>query len=76
MQTIYQLNTKEIDSNFFEAFKKLFKNKNVKITVEEVVETKINNSFESFKKSKAIKIDPSIDIRALILESQDPKIEF
>ena len=76
MQTIYQLNTSEIDSNFIEAFKQLFKNKTIKITVEEVKETQINSSFETFKKSKPIKIDPSIDIRALIEESRDPKIEL
>jgi hypothetical protein len=76
MQTIYQLNTKEIDNNFFEAFKQLFENKNIKITVEEVKEIRTCNSFETFKKSKPIKIDPSIDIRALIEESRDPKIEL
>lgn len=76
MQTIYQLNAKEIDRNFFEAFKQLFKNKNIKITVEEVKETTTIKSFESFKKSQPIKIDPSIDIRALIVESRDPNIEF
>ncbi len=76
MQTIYQLNTKEIDRNFFEAFKQLFKNKNIKITVEEVKETTTIKSFESLKKSQPIKIDPSIDIRALIVDSRDPNIEF
>lgn len=76
MQTIYQLNTKEIDRNFFEAFKQLFKNKNIKITVEEVKETTTIKSFESLKKSQTIKIDPSIDIRALIVDSRDPNIEF
>ncbi len=76
MQTIYQLNAKEIDRNFFEAFKQLFKNKNIKITVEEVKETTTIKSFESFKKSQPIKIDPSIDIRALIVDSRDPNIEF
>lgn len=76
MHTIYQLNAKEIDRNFFEAFKQLFKNKNIKITVEEVKETTTIKSFESFKKSQPIKIDPSIDIRALIVESRDPNIEF
>ena len=76
MQTIYQLNTKEIDSNFFEGFKQLFKDKNIKITVEEVIETLTISCFEAFKKSKPITIDPSIDIRALIEESRDPKIEF
>jgi hypothetical protein len=75
MQTIYQLNTKEIDFDFFESFKVLFKNKNVKITVEEIVEIN-DNSFEHFKNSQPIKIDPSIDIRALIEESRDPKIEL
>ncbi len=34
MQTTYRLNTNEIDSNFFEAFKKLWSNQEVKITVE------------------------------------------
>ena len=46
------------------------------IKIEEVKETQINSSFETFKKSKPIKIDPSIDIRALIEESRDPKIEL
>jgi hypothetical protein len=35
MQTTYRLNTSEIDLNFFEAFKKLWSNKEVIITVQE-----------------------------------------
>lgn len=35
MQTVFRLNADEIDNDFLEAFRKLFKNKTVKITVEE-----------------------------------------
>lgn len=35
METVFRLNANEIDNDFLEAFRKLFKNKAVKITVEE-----------------------------------------
>ncbi len=35
MQTVFRLNANEIDNDFLETFRKLFKNKTVKITVEE-----------------------------------------
>jgi|GEM_PF-800223 len=40
MQTTFRLNANEIDYNFFETVKKLFKNKTVTITVQESVEDK------------------------------------
>lgn len=73
MQTTYRLNANEIDYSFFEAFQKLFKNKEVRINIEEV-EPPINQ-YEIFKKMEALNkkyppkiISPDIDINALIKE--------
>ena len=73
MQTTFRLNAQEIDYSFFEAFKKLFKNKEVNIIVEEANPQK--NLYEMYKKSEALQkkyppreISPEIDLSALANE--------
>ena len=73
MQTTFRLNAQEIDYSFFEAFKKLFKNKEVNITIEEI-QTQANQK-EILQSLKALKkkyppriISPDIDILALLKE--------
>ena len=77
MQTTYRLHSREIDYNFFEAFKKLFQNKEVKITIEEVIETKelpVNqvDLYKSMEKQrdklKGIKISKNLNINDLVDE--------
>jgi hypothetical protein len=70
MQTTFRLNTNEIDYNFFQAFKKLFKNKELSIKVEEIVPSK--NQIEIFQKLEKLKqkyppkeISTDIDIAML-----------
>ena len=70
MQTTYRLHSREIDYNFFEAFKKLFQNKEVKITIEEVPNK--SNLIEMFKESeklnnkyKPMTVSSDIDLSAL-----------
>ena len=73
MQTTYRLNANEIDYSFFEAFQKLFKNKEVSIKIEEI--NPPVNQYEIFKKSEALnkkyppmKVSPEIDLSALANE--------
>jgi hypothetical protein len=40
MQTTFELNANEIDNNLFEAIKKVFKNKPIKITITESTDNK------------------------------------
>jgi hypothetical protein len=75
------INLSDIDFSFFEKLKKQFGDKDVRITIDEAPE-KVSQ-MEIFRKLEALqkkyppkKIDPSIDIRALIDETHDPKIEF
>jgi hypothetical protein len=51
MQTTYRLNANEIDYSFFEAFQKLFKNKEISIKIEEI--NPPVNQREILKKIKA-----------------------
>jgi hypothetical protein len=73
MQTTYRLNTNEIDANFIEKLKEIFKNKEIKISVEEVEPS--TNQYEIFKKMEVLNkkyppkiISPDIDINALLKE--------
>ncbi|MFN3851590.1 MAG: hypothetical protein ACK4NY_19285 [Spirosomataceae bacterium] len=73
MQTIFRINTNEIDYNFFQAFKKLFKNKELNIKVEEITPT--INQTEVFQKLEKLKqkyppkeISHDINISALANE--------
>jgi hypothetical protein len=79
MQTTYRLNANEIDSSFIEKLKELFKNKEVRINIEEV-EPPINQ-YEIFKKLEALNkkyppkvISKDIDINALIKQVNDNEI--
>lgn len=72
MQTVFRLNANEIDNDFLEAFKKLFKNKTVKITVEE---ESTPNQKELWKRLEALQkkyppkvISKDIDLSALANE--------
>jgi hypothetical protein len=76
MQTTYRLNANEIDYSFFEAFQKLFKNKEVSIKIE-VINPPVNQ-YEIFKKLEALNkkyppkvISKDIDINALIKQVND-----
>jgi flagellar biosynthesis regulator FlbT len=73
MQTTFRLNVNELDYSFIEQLKELFKNKEVKISVEEV-ERPVNQR-EILKSLKALRkkyppriISPDIDIQALLKE--------
>jgi len=76
MQTTFRLNVNELDDNFIEKLKKLFKNKEVSIVV---VDKKPQISqYEMYKKSEALnkKYPPKvkskdIDINALIKQVND-----
>jgi flagellar biosynthesis regulator FlbT len=79
MQTTYRLNANEIDSSFIEKLKELFKNKEVRINIEEV-EPPVNQ-YEIFKKLEALNkkyppkvISKDIDINALIKQVNDNEI--
>ncbi len=79
MQTTYRLNANEIDESFIEKIKKLFKNKEVRINIEEVEPP--TNQYEIFKKLEQLKkkyppkvISPDIDIPALIKQVNDNEI--
>jgi arsenate reductase-like glutaredoxin family protein len=76
MQTTFELNAREIDFQFIEFIKKHFKNKDVKIIIEEIENPKKTNVVERFKNSKPIQTESSIDLEALIKEASDPKILF
>ena len=79
MQTTYRLNANEIDISFIEKLKELFKNKEVRINIEEV-EPPVNQ-YEIFKKLEALNkkyppkvISKDIDINALIKQVNDNEI--
>ena len=79
MQTTYRLNANEIDSSFIEKLKELFKNKEVRINIEEV-EPPVNQ-YKIFKKLEALNkkyppkvISKDIDINALIKQVNDNEI--
>lgn len=89
MHTI--INLKEIDYSFFEKLRELYGKKEVWLSIREVpkpnptkaldgvqlLEKKdLSKTIEKFKIDKPIRIDPDIDIRALIDEASDPKITF
>jgi len=70
MQTTYRLNSQEIDYSFFEAFKKLFHNKEIKITIEEIpYSSNLVKMFEESenlqKKYKPIEVSSEINLSAL-----------
>ncbi len=76
MQTTYILNANEIDYSFFEAFQKLFKNKEISIKIEEI--NPPVNQYEIFKKLEALNkkyppkvISKDIDINTLIKQVND-----
>lgn len=73
MQTTFRLNANEIDYSFFEAFQKLFQNKEISIKIEEVVQPNLH--FDMYKESEKLqkkyppkKISPDIDLSALANE--------
>jgi flagellar biosynthesis regulator FlbT len=76
MQTTYILNANEIDYSFFEAFQKLFKNKEISIKIEEinppVNQREILKSLREHRKKYPPKvISPDIDIHAILKEIND-----
>lgn len=76
MQTTYRLNANEIDYSFFEAFQKLFKNKEISIKIEEinppVNQREILKSLREHRKKYPPKvISPDIDIYAILKEIND-----
>jgi antitoxin YefM len=81
MQTTYRLNANEIDTNFIEKLKELFKNKEVSIKVEEVEakppvnQREILKSLREHRKKYPPKvISKDIDINALIKQVNDNEI--
>ena len=73
METSIRMHVNEIDFSFFEAFKKLYKNKEICISISEVPNH--ISQIEMFKASEKLqkkyppkKIDPSIDLSALANE--------
>ena len=80
MQTVINLN--EIDFGFFEKLKKQYAGKDVSLTINEAPKAKENQK-TVFKKLEALQkkyppkvINPNIDIRALIDDASDPKIDL
>lgn len=73
MQTTYRLNANEIDYSFFEAFQKLFKNKEVSIKIEEInppINQKqiLKEIKKTNKKYPAKVISPDINIYEILKE--------
>jgi flagellar biosynthesis regulator FlbT len=76
MQTTYRLNANEIDIKFIEKLKKLFKNKEISIKIEEinppVNQREILKSLREHRKKYPPKvISPDIDIHAILKEIND-----
>jgi hypothetical protein len=79
MQTAFKININELDMSFIENLKKIFKNKEVSVKIEEV-EPPVNQ-YEIFKKMEALNkkyppkvISKDIDINALIKQVNDNEI--
>lgn len=76
MQTTFELNANEIDNDFFEVIKKTFKNKRVKITVEDTIKTQSRlNPKDALERMQALQkkyppkvISKDIDLSALANE--------
>lgn len=76
MQTTFELNANEIDNDFFEVIKKTFKNKRVKITVEDSSKTQNRlNPKDALERMQALQkkyppkvISKDIDLSALANE--------
>jgi len=72
MQSIYYLNTNEIDNEFISAIKTLFSGKNIEITITEVpdeTEYLLSNKANSKRLLKSIEnINKGINLKVLDLE--------
>lgn len=81
MQTTYQLNAQDIDLNFLEKIKKIYKNKDLNIVIEDIeVKKPILNTMEIYKSMektreslKHIKIPKNLNINDLIDDMYDVK---